>query len=270
MTQPAVSPELVKAALRAAEKLGRDVADVPVTAIATEAGTSRSTLLRRLGGSRAALDDAVRAAGIDTGGRPPVRIRALDAAAALISEFGLAAATLEAVAAESQCSVFSLHAAFGGRDELLRAVFERYSPIGDVEEFLGHTHGDLAETVRGLYRVIAEALNREPRVVPAMFAEAFSRPQSVAVRSLVSYTGPRMFGVLGRWFEGEVHAGRIRELPPLALVQQFMGPIMIHMFMRPLAENLSALPVPNIDALCDVFADAFVRAVGTSPNKGGG
>jgi hypothetical protein len=31
---------------------------------------SRSTLLRRLGDSRAALDEAVRAAGVDPGGQP--------------------------------------------------------------------------------------------------------------------------------------------------------------------------------------------------------
>ena len=61
-TQPDLSPELVEAALRAAEKLGRDVADVPMPDIAAEAGISRSTLLRRCGGSRAALDAAVRAA----------------------------------------------------------------------------------------------------------------------------------------------------------------------------------------------------------------
>lgn len=66
-----VPSELVEAALRAAEKLAKDVADVPVVAIAAEAGMSRSTLLRRLGGSRAALDAAVRAAGVDPGGQPP-------------------------------------------------------------------------------------------------------------------------------------------------------------------------------------------------------
>jgi AcrR family transcriptional regulator len=262
MTQPALSPELVEAALRAAEKLGKDVADVPVTDIATEAGISRSTLLRRLGGSRAALDAAVRAAGIDTGGQPPVRVRALDAAANLISQFGLAAATLEAVATQAQCSVYSLHAAFGGRDELMRAVFERYSPVENVEEYLGQPRGDLSETVRGLYRVIADALNREPRVAPAMFAEAFSRPNSPAVRSLFGYSGPRVFGVLGRWFETEIRSGQLRALPPLLLVQQLLGPIMIHLFMRPVAENIPATPMPDIDTMCDVFADAFIRAVG--------
>src|SRR5262245_62388288 len=118
MARPVETPDVVAAALRAAEKLGKDVADVPVTMIAAEAGISRSTLLRRFGGSRTALNDAVRAAGVDPGGSPPVRDRAIDAAAELISESGLAAATLEAVATRAGCSVYSLHTVFGGRDKL--------------------------------------------------------------------------------------------------------------------------------------------------------
>ena len=46
-----VPADVVEAALRAAESLGRDVADVPLIAIAREAGMSRSTLIRRLNGS---------------------------------------------------------------------------------------------------------------------------------------------------------------------------------------------------------------------------
>lgn len=256
-----IATELLDAALRAADRLGRDVADVPVVAIAAEAGISRSTLLRRLGGSRVALDAAVRAAGVDPGGQAPVRVRALDAAAALISESGLAATTLDAVAARAQCSVYSLHAVFGGRDEVLRAVFERHSPVLDVEEFLDQLPGDLDQTVPALYRVIAHALNREPRVAPAMFAEAFSRPTSPAVQSLFGYTGPRVFAILGRWFDAEIRAGRMREQPTPLLVQQLLGPIMFHLFIRPLAENASIPVLPDVDTVCDVFAENFLRAV---------
>jgi AcrR family transcriptional regulator len=264
MTQPVLSPELVNAALRAAEKLGKDVASIPVTVIAHEAGISRSTLLRRLGGSRASLDNAVRAAGVDPGGLPPVRVRAVDAAASLISESGLSSATLEAVAARASCSVYSLHAVFGGRDELMRAVFERHSPIRAIEEYLAGTGGDLPEMVRGFYQTVANALGREPRVAPAIFAEAFARPTSPAVQSLVAYAAPRMFGVIGHWFDAEIRAGRIRDLPLPLLAQELLGPIIFHMFLRPVAPNVPAVRMPDIDTVCEVFADAFVRAVATS------
>ena len=163
-----VGDDLVQAALRAARALGKDVADVPVIAIAREAGISRSTLIRRLGGTRDTLDAAVRAAGVDTGGQAPVRTRALNAAATLIEDHGLAAATLEAIAIHAECSVHSLHAAFGGRDELLRALFERHSPLLAIEDFFDHDLGDLPTTVHRLYTMLARTLDGEPRVAPAL------------------------------------------------------------------------------------------------------
>lgn len=258
---PFVAADLVDAALRAAQALGKDVADVPVVAIAAQAGISRSTLLRRLGGSRTALDAALRTAGVDPGGQPPVRVRALDAAAALISESGLAATTLEAVAARAECSVFSLHAAFGGRDGLMRAVFERYSPILDFEDFFNQPHGDLRTTVGAFYRVMARALSREPRVAPALFAETFARPDSPATRSLVEHAAPRMFGVLGHWLDAQIRDGHVRDLPAPLLAQQLLAPMVFHLFTRPVAQKAALPSLPDIDTVCDVFADAFVRAV---------
>lgn len=260
---PPVAPELIEAAVRAAEALKRDIAEVPVSAIAAEARISRSTLVRRLGGSRGTLDAAVRAAGINPGGRPPVRVRAVAAAATLISENGLAATTLEAIAERAECSVFSLHAAYGGRDELLRAVFDQYSPIRAIEEYLAQRQGDLRNTVHGFYRTVAEALNREPRVTPAVFAEVFSRPASAAVQSLARYAVPRMLGTLGGWFDAEIRSGCIRDQPTLVLTQQLLGPIVIHMLMRPAFPDVPQFTLPDIDDVCEALADNFIRAVAT-------
>lgn len=266
-----VAPELIDAAVRAAEALDRDIAEVSVTAIAAEAQISRSTLLRRLGGSRGTLDAAVRAAGIELGGRPPVRVRALTAAAELISENGLAATTLDVVAERAGCSVFSVHAAFGGRDELLRAVFDAYSPIRDIEEYLSSADGDLHTTVHGFYRAVANALSREPRVTPAMLAEVYSRPDSPAVQALSRYAAPRMFGTVGAWFDAEIRAGRIREQPLMVLVQQLLGPILIHMLMRPAFPDVPGLVLPDVDTVCREFTTNFIGAVacpGASASSG--
>lgn len=260
----AVPAELVQAALRAADALGRQVADVPVAAIAAEAGMSRSTLLRRLGGSRATLDAAVRATGVDPGGLP-VRVRALDAAANLISASGLGLVTLEAIAAEANCSVDSLYAVFGSRSELLRAVFERHGPILEIEDLLDSGSGDLTDTARRVYAQLAETFSREPRVAPAILAEALARPTSPAVQSLMHHSTPRLMLVLGQWFTAEIEAGRIRDLPLVLLIQQFLAPTVMHLLLRPAALESAVVPLPDVEQVCDVFAAAFVRAVAAAP-----
>ena len=259
-----VRDALVDAALQAANELGRDVGDVPVSVIARHAGVSRSTLLRWLGGSRAALDEAVRARGVDPGGAPPVRTRALDAAAILIAENGLAAATLEAIAARADCAVQSLYAIFGTRDGLLRTVFELHSPLLDIEEFLAEDHTDLRATVRRLYALFADSLSREPRVTPAMLAEAFARPTNPATQTLVNYKAPQMLAVLHRWLTTEIEAGRIRNLPEPLLVEQLLAPLVVHMLLRPATAALPGIDPPDIDTVCEVFTDAFLGGAGTS------
>ncbi len=257
----AVGDDLVQAALRAARSLGKDVADVPVIAIAREAGISRSTLIRRLGGTRAALDAAVRAAGVDPGGQAPVRTRALNAAAELIDAQGLAAATLEAIAARAQCSVHSLYAVFGGRDELLRALFERHSPLLQIEDFFDGDHGDLAATVRRLYGMIVHTLAAEPRVAPALLAEALARPESPAIQNLLSHNAPRLLASIGAWLTAEIEAGHIREMPLVVLLQLLIAPVSVHMLTRPTMGRIPGIELPDLDGVCDIFAGAFLRAV---------
>ena len=141
--------DLVAAAIQTAQRSGKDVADVPLVRIARAVGVSRSTLVRRLNGSRQVLDEAVRAAGVDPGGRP-VRTRAIEAGAWLISERGLANVTLDAVAEAAACSVHSLYAIFGTRDELFAAIYERYSPFNDVLRITADPSASLEATVAQL------------------------------------------------------------------------------------------------------------------------
>lgn len=260
-----VADDLVQAAVRAARALGKDVADVPVIAIARQAGVSRSTLIRRLGGTRAALDQAVRIAGVDPGGQAPVRTRALDAAADLIEASGLAATTLEAIAISAGCSVNSLYGVFGGRDELLRALFERHSPLLQIEDFFDSDHSDLPTTVRRLYGMIAHTLDREPRVAPALLAEALARPDSPAIQNLLGHNAPRLLASLGAWLTTEIQAARLRDLPLPLMIQQLIAPIAIHMLVRPTMPGIPGMEPPDLDTVCDTFTDTFLRAVTADP-----
>jgi AcrR family transcriptional regulator len=187
----------------------------------------------------------------------------LNAAAALISESGLAAATLEAIAARADCAVHSLYMAFGGRDELLRIVFERHSPIPDFEDALEAATDDLAATVERLYQVLAAALGCEPRVAPAILAEVFARPDSPTVQTLTQHASPRMLEVLGAWLSAQVQQGRIRDLPMPLLIQQFMGPMVLHMLFRPALATVAVVELPDLDTACAELATNFLRAMAT-------
>lgn len=116
----------------------------------------------------------------------------------------------------------TIYAVFGGRDELLRAVFERHSPLLDIEDFIDGEHTDLTATVRRPYGVIAENLSREPRIGPALLAEALARPHSPAVQNLVGRNVPRVLSSLVARLAGQIAAGRIRELPLPLLLQQLV------------------------------------------------
>ncbi|MFD4606613.1 TetR/AcrR family transcriptional regulator [Streptomyces sp. NPDC058440] len=225
--------------------------------------------MRRLGGTRRALDEALRAAGVDPGGQKPVRDRAIDTAAALIGRQGLAAVTFERVAASAQCSVHSLYAAFGGRDELLHAVFERHSPILDVEAALAAPHKSLEDTVRRVYRLLAEALEREPRVLPAMLAQALARPHDRNVQTVVRYSLPRLLAGIGQWLTGEIAAGRVRDMPPLLLIQQMSSPILFHFVLRPALGQVPEADLPTTEEAVETFTRNFLRAVALPASAGG-
>jgi AcrR family transcriptional regulator len=157
--------------------------------------------------------------------------------------------------------VHSLYAVFGGRDEMLQAIFERYSPIQDVEAVLASPSPDLRSTVRNIYAVMAAAFSREPRVLPAIYAELLARPQDDSVRPLLQHFTPRMFASVGQWLTAEIKAGRIRDLPLLLLIHQMTSPLTMHILIRPTVDHVLHIPSPSLDEVCDTFADAFLRAV---------
>lgn len=263
-----VSLELVEVALAVARERGRDVADVPLTAIAAAAGVSRSTLLRRLGGSRVALDEAVRATGVDPGGRPSVRERAIGAAAWLIGEHGLGAVTLEAVAEAAECSLPSLYAVFEGRDGLLAAIFDRYSPVLDLEALAANPPARLEDTVKGIYRALSAAFDRRPRVLPAVFADLFSRPDGPGSQMLRA-NFPRLLRGAETLLMPAVRAGRLQEMPLPLLMQLLVGPLAMHILLRPTLESLLGPGMPTLEETCEVFAGAFLRAAGVPGSTDG-
>jgi AcrR family transcriptional regulator len=254
---------VVAAAIAEAEETGKPIAELSLDRIAVRAGMSRSTIFRRVG-SRQALEDAVRRAGIDPGRRPGVRDRAIDAAAALIVSDGVGALTVEEVARRVGCAVTSVHTQLGGRDGLLDAVFERHAPLPRVERLLAtepERFADLAGGVRAIYAVIMNLDDADVGVIEALFAEALAKPNGTVMRLLRTRIVPRIAATIGGWLSAQVRAGNCADLPLPVLLPLFAAPVGVHVIARRRLAG-AGLPVPARDSAIDAMTEAFCRAVG--------
>ncbi|MBX9391907.1 TetR/AcrR family transcriptional regulator [Streptomonospora nanhaiensis] len=163
------------------------------------------------------------------------------------------------MAAAAPCALPSLHTVFHGRDGLLAAVFERYGPVVDVEALAAAPPERLEDMVRGVQRAVVHAFAREPRVVPAIFADLLARPQGPGTR-LLREAMPRVFSGISALLRPEIAAGRVRPLPMPVLFQLIIGPPVVHMMTRPALEAALGEGLPPVEESLDHFAAAFLRA----------
>jgi len=256
---------IVHAAMAEAEETGTPVAELSLDRIARRAGMSRSTIYRRMR-SREALNDAVRKAGGDPGGRVAVRERAVAAAADVIVSEGVGALTVEGVARRVGCAVTSVYAAFDGREGLLAAVFERHAPLPVVEHLLTDhpdRFTDFQAGVRAIYTAVFDTVEDDTAVLEALFAEILAKPNGIGIQFFRDHVLPRIVGNVGGWLHGEINAGRCIDLPLSLLVPILIAPISVHLLAR---HRLVAAgqPVPDRQTVIDAMTAAFCNAAGTT------
>jgi len=262
---------IVRAAMEEAAASGRPVAELSLDRIARRAGLSRSTVYRRVR-TRQALEDAVRESGGDPGRRPSVRDRAIAAATELIVAGGVAALTVEAVTRRVGCAATSVYAAFGDREGLLAAVFERHAPLPVVEELLvadPERFSDFEAGVRAIYTAVFDTVAGDTSVLQALFAEVLAKPNGIATQFFRDRILPRITSTIGSWLTTQIAAGHCADLPLSLLIPQLIAPMSVHLLARP---RLIAAgePVPDRDTVVEVMTAAFCHAVAVTSHRRAG
>jgi AcrR family transcriptional regulator len=259
---------IVQAAMAEAQETGTPVAELSLDQIARRAGVSRSTIYRRVR-NRRALDEAVRKAGADPGDRVGVADRAIAAATDVIIADGVAALTVDGVARRVECSVSAVHTAFGGREGLLAAVFERHAPLPTVVQLMAdhpEMFTDFENGVRAIYTVVFDTVNGQQGLAPlsdeALFAEMLAKPNGVGAQLFRDRILPRITANIGGWLTDQIDAGRCADLPLSLLVPLLISPISVHLITRGRLTAAGA-SVPDRQTVIDVMTAAFCNAAGT-------
>jgi AcrR family transcriptional regulator len=258
---------IVQAAMAEAEATGTPVAELSLDRIARRAGVSRSTAYRRVR-TRRALDDAVRQAGGEPGTRIAVRERAIAAATDLIVADGVAALTVEAVTRRVGCAATSVYAAFGDREGLLAAVFDRHAPLPVVEDLLAapRPFDDFESGVRAIYTAVFDSVVDDSAVLQALFAEILAKPNGIGMQFFRERILPRITSTVGGWLNEQIRAGRCADLPLTLLIPLLIAPISVHLLAR-MPLTAAGQAVPERRTVIEAMTSAFCGAAATTSHR---
>ena len=98
---------------------------------------------------------------------------------------------------------------------------------------------------------------------PALLAETLARPDSPAVQNLLRHQRPPRAGQ--PWLMARRRDCRGPDSGSAVAAAALMTPIVVHMLTRPALREAAGLAMPDVDCVCDIFTEAFVRAVATEP-----
>lgn len=220
---------------------------------AAAAGVALRTLYR-LFGSRQAL---LREAGYTP--EPSPRQRILDAALDQVGRHGLAALSMDELAATAGVSRATLYRLFPGKPalfgELIR-TFSPWEPVADVIDAMPDSNPE--DVMPAVAQAIAEAMQGRVGLLLRMVFELLQGNPDTAegMRESMARGLPDLVGYLNN----QMQAGRLRPMHPVVAIQLLAGPIVVHLLTRPLAEALIDWETPESEML-DEIVHAWLRAM---------
>src|SRR5215472_8471896 len=175
---------------------------------ARAAGISRASFYRHFT-SREALLEA-----LDVAPGPDARDRILAAAVELISAGGLRALSMDELADRAQVSRATVYRLFPGKDVLLNALIDSYSPLEPVKAALAARNQDPPELLMPeLARTAFRASQGRTGLMRAFFFEFSGMAPETGQAAAVAITS--VVAPLVMYVTAQMDAGRLRRMHPL-------------------------------------------------------
>ena len=229
-----------------------------MAAVADAAGVSRATVHRHFR-TRADL-----LAALDLEPDPDARARVLAAAARLLGRDGLAALSMDELAAEAGVSRAPAYRLFPGKAALVEALMDAYTPFDPIIARLQEV-GDRPpdEVLPEIGRLAASIAAANVGILRAIFFEVTSGSPDAVAGAGRPIQG--MTRALGGYLARQMEAGRLRTMHPTLAVEALLGPLIFYLLTRPYAARLTGLDASFEDAVQQLVGVAL-RGLQPSPH----
>lgn len=225
-----------------------------VAEIVARAGVSKATFYRNFGSREDLFKE------LDVEPEPDSRPAILDAAAELLARDGLARLSMEELALLAGVSRARLYRFYPGKAALFAELVRTFSPIDVMVATIQRLAGEpperaLPELAVAVWRAVSTNLG----VVRPLLFEAASLGPDVRETVLEEFA-PRLLGALGGYLLEQMAAARMRPMEPVLAIQSFVGPIIVHVLMRPVVREVLGMEVDS-EAAVREFAANWVRGM---------
>src|SRR5215469_12152222 len=228
--------------------------DVPSLAeIAQAAGISRPTFYRAF----SSREELLHALALEP--EPESRDRLLAKALEMIGAQGLAALSMDALADAAGVSRATVYRVFPGKAALFREVVKAYAPFERVALLLEqHADRPPEEVMPLVAQAFVEVLATRPGVFRTLAFEISS--QQGETEEATGFVLVRGIGSLLDYLNRQLHLGAVRPVAPFVALQAFLGPLVIHLMTRSLAERALGLTL-SLDEVVSQLVAFWLRAM---------
>lgn len=232
----------------------------PLGRLALDAGVSRATLYRLIR-SRAEL---LRILDVepDASARERILTEALD----LLAVHGLSGLSMDELAVRSGVSRASLYRLFSGKAALFRELVRANAPFVPAARVLAEHAADPPNVVLPLIAsvMVRSARGREGLLRTAFFEISGSGDDAELARELALV---EIIGPMAAYIGAQMAEGRLRPMHPLVALMAFVGPQLMHLLVRDVAERVVGFEMPA-DPVAQELAEAWLRAMAPSTEEG--
>ena len=221
--------------------------------VARAAGISRATLYRIF----PSRDDLLQA--LDVEPEPESRERILAAALEMIGQRGLAALSMDELAEQADVSRATVYRLFPGKAALFREVVQTYTPFeqfGQVIEQAGSR--PIKEVLTEIAALLTSRLAAHPGLFQTLALEMVG--QQADTEEAVRFALGHGISALAGYLQQQMQRGVLRPMPPVLALQAFLGPLILHLMTRSLAERALGFHT-SLEEAIEQFVAWWLRAM---------
>lgn len=221
--------------------------------VAQVAGISRATLYRAF----SSREELLRALAFE----PEVesRERLLAKALEMIGQGGLAALSMDALADAAGVSRATVYRLFSGKAALFREVVKTYAPFERLAQLIEQVGDQPPEEVMPqIAHTILEYFGTRAGLLHALAFEVHT--QQADIEEARAFVLERGIGSLLGYLQRQMYQGKLRQLAPQIALQAFLGPLLLHILTRPLAERTMRASL-SVDEAAMQFVAIWLRAM---------